>query len=62
VFLDLFTLLIAVKLFDEMVDLLRVALFVGYLSQVLPLFTWIAGHTGIPSAGVFILLPNPIKP
>jgi hypothetical protein len=31
-------LLIAVKLFDEMVDLLRITLFHGHLSQVLPLF------------------------
>jgi hypothetical protein len=32
VLLAVVTLLIAVKLFDEMIDLLRVALFVGYLS------------------------------
>jgi hypothetical protein len=36
--------LIAVKLFDEMVDLLRIALFNRYFSQILPLLAWIAGH------------------
>jgi hypothetical protein len=36
VFLRLFTPLIAVKLFDEMVDLLRIALFDCHFRQVLP--------------------------
>jgi hypothetical protein len=36
VFLGFFTPLIAVKLLDEVVDLLRIALFDGYFRQVLP--------------------------
>jgi hypothetical protein len=44
VFLGFFTPLIAVKLFDEMVDLLRIALFDRYFGQILPLLAWIAGH------------------
>jgi hypothetical protein len=44
VFLRLFTPLIAVKLFDEMVDLLRIALFDCYFRQVLPRLAWGTTH------------------
>jgi hypothetical protein len=44
VFLRLFTPLIAVKLFDEMVDLLRIALFNRYFRQVLPRLAWDTTH------------------
>jgi hypothetical protein len=44
VFLRLFIPLIAVKLFDEMVDLLRIALFDCYFRQVLPQLAWDTTH------------------
>jgi hypothetical protein len=44
VFLGFFTPLIAVKLLDEMVDLLGIALLNGYFGQILPLLAWVTTH------------------